>query len=63
MKKFTSVGLMLISSPFPARLFLQIMKNIENTIDRIPGLGALVEKLTNSINGAFEVMAGREGDF
>lgn len=54
---------MLISSPFPARLFLQIMKNIENTIDRIPGLGALVEKLTNSINGAFEVMAGREGDF
>lgn len=27
-----------------------VMKKIENTLDRIPGLGALVEKLTNSLN-------------
>ncbi len=27
-----------------------VMKKISNTIDKIPGLGALVEKLTNSIN-------------
>ena len=27
------------------------MKGIETTIDRIPGLGALLEKITSSING------------
>lgn len=27
-----------------------VMKKIENTIDKIPGLGSLVEKITNSIN-------------
>lgn len=31
----------------------KVMKSIEVTIDRIPGLNSLIERITSSINGAF----------
>lgn len=32
-----------------------IAKKIENTIEKIPGLGPLIEKITDSISGGFSI--------